>query len=192
MLSTCWIIARESLLSAGSFKATSRSISPESYFAKSTARHDGYSFVRSNLLISSKPAVQQQATAIRTRYPQLHRRPELTALLTAMELACLVLPLPLAITAAFLGWWPVAAGAALAYVLFYIVYLQVTGVMYGRVIAIGIIFLPFLALYDVYLLHKSLYGYEFGEIHWKGRNVCLPVMRFDESAATSRPLPNRV
>lgn len=191
VLSTCWIIAREALLSAGSFKATSRSISPESYFARSTARRDGYSFVRSNLLISTKPAAEQQATAVRTRYPQLHRRPELAALLTAIELCSFVLPLPLAITAFVMGWWIVGAAATVAYLLFYVVYLQVTGVMYGRVAVEGIVLLPFLALYDLYLLHLSLYGYEFGEIHWKDRNVCLPVMRFDESVTTATSLPNR-
>jgi hypothetical protein len=36
--------------------------------------------------------------------------------------------------------------------------------------------LPVAAVYDVWLLNYSMWQYEFNEVIWKGRNVCIPVM----------------
>lgn len=182
VLSTCWLINADVLKSAGSFKATSRSILPESHFARFTARNDGYSFLRSNLLVSSKPASEQQATAIRMRYPQLHRRPELVWLLTLIELISLVAPLPLAVGAALSGAWLVLVAAVIAYMLLCLVFLEVTGVMYGRPLVASLVLAPMAGLYDVMLLHISMYRYEFSEVQWKERNICLPIMRLDASS----------
>lgn len=179
VLSTCWLISADVLKSAGSFKATSRSILPESHFARFTARNDGYSFLRSNLLVSSKPAVEQQATAIRMRYPQLHRRPELVWLLALAELVSLVIPLPLAVVAALSGAWLVFTAAVVAYVLICLVFMEVTGVMYGRPLVASFVLGPVAGFYDVLLLHISMYRYEFSEVQWKERNICLPIMRLD-------------
>ncbi len=95
VLSTCWIIQRKTLQSAGGFAAVSRSIVPESYFARVCAVHDGYSFMQSNEYIgirSHKATPEQWDTGIRTRYPQLHRRPELVLLITIAEVFGLLLP----------------------------------------------------------------------------------------------------
>lgn len=179
VLSTCWIIKQDSLRSAGSFKATSRSIVPESHFARFAARNDGYSFLRSNLLVSSKPARDQQATTVRMRYPQLHRRPELVWALTLLELISLLAPLPLAAVAAWQGEWLLTALSALSFVLQGVVFIEVTGVMYGRPILLSFLLAPVAAAYDIILLHVSMYRYEFSHVEWKERDVCLPIMRFD-------------
>lgn len=183
VLSTCWIIQKDALFHAGSFKAACRSITPESHFARSAARHDGYSFLRSNLLVSSKPAAEQQATAVRMRYPQLHRRPELTWLLTMSELTFIILPLPLAVVGFANGQPVIGAIALLAHLLLYAVLLQVNAVMYGRLSAKGLLTAPLAALYDVILLNYSMYRYEFSDVQWKDRNICLPIMRFDKTTA---------
>jgi hypothetical protein len=179
VLSTCWLIKRESLQSAGSFKATSRSIVPESHFARFTARNDGYSFLRSNLVISSKSPAEQQATAIRMRYPQLHRRLELVWAMSLLEVIGLVAPLPLAVAAGANGLWIVMAMAVLSYALLATSWLEVTGVMYGRPLTSSLVAVPFAALLDIALLHISMYRYEYSEVIWKERNICLPIMRFD-------------
>jgi hypothetical protein len=128
VLSTCWLISSKALAAAGGLPAVRRKNSVESYFSRQTALHsDGYSFIQSTPQVglrSEKSFFDQRATVIRTRYPQLHRRPELAFLLSSTEL-----------------------------------------------------YLPFAILYDVGLLNYSMWQYEFGEIIWKGRNVCLPVMR---------------
>jgi glycosyltransferase involved in cell wall biosynthesis len=182
VLSTCWIIKKDSLRSAGSFKATSRSIVPESHFARFAARNDGYSFLRSNLLVSNKPARDQQATTIRMRYPQLHRRPELVWALTLLELISLFAPLPLAVIAIWQGEWPVLALSALSFVIQGVVFMEVTGVMYGRPLVRSFWLAPMDAAYDVVLTHISMYRYEFSHVEWKERDVCLPIMRFDVPA----------
>lgn len=181
VLSTCWVIKREALLAAGSLKAVSRSILPESHLARVTTRNDGYSFLRSNLLVSSKPFMEQQATAIRMRYPQMHRRPEQVALVALIELVGAVLPVATLLAALFADV-PVAVGfSALAFVLLCTTYFQVTGIMYGRPVLLGLCLVPVAALYDICLLHVSMWRYEFGEVRWKERNISGPVMRFVSS-----------
>lgn len=190
VLSTCWIIQHKALLAAGSFKAASRSILPESHLARSVARNDGYSFLRSDMLLSTKPMPEQLATAVRMRYPQLHRRPESVAMLSIIELGCIAMPLLVMIGSLVMAQWTALLLSSLAYVLFTVVYWQVTGVMYGRLIWRGIVLAPVAALYDLVLLHVSMYRYEFGEVRWKERNVCLPVMRADGAlTATASTLP---
>lgn len=190
VLSTCWVIKRGSLSLAGNFKAVSRSIVPESYFARSTARNDAYSFLRSNLLISNKPFGEQQNTATRMRYPQLRRRLELLLPLALIELCAIVLVLPVFVIACLHSAWIIAVLSGAAYVLFCIVLLQVTGVMYGRPALLGVFLAPVAVLYDIWVLHYSAYRYEFRDVRWKERNVCLPVMRYDTPVKPVTVAPN--
>ncbi len=191
VLSTCWIITRTALEAAGSFKAASRSITPESYLARTTALRDGYSFLRSNMLVSDKSVVEQQATAVRLRYPQLRRRPELVGMVTAIEVAGIAASLPLLCVALATSHYDIALGAGMAYGLAYIVWLQVTGIMYGFPAIAGIVLMPLAVLYDVILLHYSMYRYEFKEVRWKERNICLPVMHYDAPQQIAPPVPSR-
>jgi hypothetical protein len=50
-------------------------------------------------------------------------------------------------------------------------------VVTGRTVAtlLAVIF-PLVILVDIYTCLISLWRYEFGQIEWKGRNVCLPIM----------------
>jgi hypothetical protein len=138
--------------------------------------HDGYSFRRSNAIESLKPASEQRATAIRTRYPQLHRRPELVALLTLMELVGIVGPIALLITAGVDGMvLPLVIGI-LAYLMLAITWVIITTITYGRLMPLSLIDLPVAICTDVVLMHYAMYKYEFSDVIWKGRNVCIPVM----------------
>ena len=40
---------------------------------------------------------------------------------------------------------------------------------------------PFGFAADIVMLHISMLRYEFGTVNWKGRNVCIPVMRVEPS-----------
>jgi glycosyltransferase involved in cell wall biosynthesis len=191
VLSTCWIITRSALLAAGSFKATSRSVAPESYFARFTARTDGYSFLRSNMLTSNKPVNEQRDTTVRTRYPQLHRRPELVLLVALAELIGIALSIATAVIAAMANIWVPALLALAAYVILYVVFLEVSAVMYGRPIFLGFIIAPLAVVLDVFWLHVSMFRYEFGDVIWKERNVCMPVMRFDDPQPAAVRAPSR-
>ncbi len=184
VLSTCWLITKETLKSAGGFQAVARNISPESYFARYVLKKDGYSFLQSDPAIglsSTKTFDEQRATAVRTRYPQLHRRPELAALLSLTEFATLVAPYVLLIVSAANHQWLLAGISLLASLELTSFYGRIVQLTYRKFLLRGLGLLPFAALYDIGLLNYSMWQYEFNEVIWKGRNICLPVMRITAS-----------
>ncbi|HUS26557.1 MAG TPA: glycosyltransferase [Nevskiaceae bacterium] len=180
VISSCWIIYRQALEQTGGFKAVARSIVPEAHFAKQLIRPDAYSFMRSNSVLglqSAKTAQDQRDTAIRTRYPQLHRRPENVVLATVLELALLVLPFVLAVAGFWLPIGPVAqvlaAVAALLLVLTYVLTARSTHI---NATWFACLAFPWVVLVDVALVHYSMWQYEFSVVDWKGRNICIPAM----------------
>jgi len=184
-LSTCWIITSQALQAAGGFKAVSRKAVPESYLARQAAlAGDGYSLLQSDASIgisSLKSLAEQQATAIRTRYPQLHRRPELVALVGLGEFTALIGPLVLLIAAVASQTWLLGALASLAYLMEAVTYSKIVNLTYRKVLLRGMWLLPVAAFYDVAILNCSMWQYEFRTVTWKGRNVCIPVMRVTDN-----------
>ncbi len=180
VLSTCWLIASSLLHQAGDFKAIAQSSSIESYFAKQAVHdQDGYSFLQTaNLfgLTSSKTPEEQRETAIRVRYPQLHRRLELVGLIALIELVTLLLPYVLVLVTALTHRWLFFELSFLVLCLITNFYSQIVTLTFGSFIWRSLCVLPIAVIYDVCLLHYSLWQYEFGMIMWKGRNVCLPIM----------------
>ena len=180
VLSTCWMITATALHKAGGFKAVNHSISPESFFARFTATHDdGYSFMQSDQTIglaSAKTYASQRATAIRTRYPQLHRRPELVASLSIVELFLLYAPYVMLLIGLISQFWVLAGLSAATCLLLGAMYSRILNLTYRRHLLRGWWLLPFATLYDIAILNFSMYQYEFKEVIWKGRNVCIPVM----------------
>ncbi len=181
VLSTCWLIDRRTLERAGGFEAVRRRGVPESYFARvATSEGKGYGFLAAGGAVgvdSVKSPDEQRATAIRTRYLQMHRRPEMTALVSLAELSVLILPFALLAAALAAGEWPTASLAGLSAVANVMVYSRIFNLAYRRFFIKGLWLLPFAALYDVWLLNYSMWRYEFRDVIWKGRNVCIPVMR---------------
>jgi len=188
VLSTCWIARRDMLLAAGGFAAVSRSIVPESYFARTSMVHDGYGFMQSDGalgIVSVKQFSEQIATSIRTRYPQVHRRIELVLALTIAELLGIVMPYVLFVWGIF-GNMSVQLMlvSAATIILLTVTYVLVTYMTYHRLLW-RTLWLPLLAVaMDVGLLNASMIQYEFFDVIWKDRNVCLPVMRAIEHLPT--------
>ncbi|HSX36270.1 MAG TPA: glycosyltransferase [Patescibacteria group bacterium] len=180
VLSSCWIIQKQALKKAGGFAAVTRAIVPEAHFARELAQKGAYSFLRAGLnpgLSSTKSADEQRATAVRTRYPQLHRRPENVLLVTLWEFTFLVLPFVLALIGAWLGIGVVAVVlAALATVLLVACYELLALSTHINTWWFALIGLPVVAVYDIALAGYSMWQYEFDEVEWKGRNVCVPTM----------------
>jgi glycosyltransferase involved in cell wall biosynthesis len=181
VLSTCWLIAAKSLKEVGGFYAVGRSIAPESYFARRLARTaDSYSFLKSDPAIdfsSVKSLSEQQATAVRTRYPQLHRRLELVVLFGFTEAVALILPPVMLVANVLSGNWLLIIGSLVTIVLLVDFYARVVALTYRHFLWRGIWTLPLVAIYDIGLLNYSMWQYEFREVIWKGRNICLPVMQ---------------
>lgn len=180
VISSCWMLSRSALAHSGGFAAVARAIVPEAHFARNLLASDGYSFLRANGglgVISVKRVEEQRDTAVRMRYPQLHRRPEQVALLTLFEAVFLLLPFVLAIG----GFWlPIGAAAhllaAAASVMLTLTYqysVLSTHVNNGW---FGLVGQPIAALTDIGLVHYSMWRYEFSTVDWRGRNVCVPVM----------------
>ncbi|HEY5668183.1 MAG TPA: glycosyltransferase [Candidatus Saccharimonadales bacterium] len=194
VISSCWVITAEMLKKAGGFAAIKRSIVPEAYFAREAIKqNDGYSFLRSDGLgvESNKTVSEQRATAIRMRYPQLHRRPEQVALAALWELIYLVLPFVLAVGG---FWWPIGAPAHVAAILasVYLVISYEYAVLSTRVNTwwFGLFAQPFAVMSDIILIHYSMWRYEFASVDWKGRNVCVPVMHVVPSLPPLYPPKN--
>ncbi len=180
VLSTCFVIKKDAIIRAGGFVAVARSITPEAFFACKLTVVDGYSFMRASLasgIESSKASREQLETAVRTRYPQLHRRPENVLLLTLFMAVTLLLPFVLAVG----GFWlPIGALAqvlaALACALLITAYWLMTTATRTGSRWFGLVGLPLGILYDIGMQHYSMWQYEFSTVDWKGRNVCIPAM----------------
>lgn len=181
VLSTVWAIRAAALKRNGGFEAVARSVTPEAHFARQSVIGDKYSFIRSDHelgVYSTKPAEEQYETTIRTRYPQLHRRLELVAVTTILEFVFLVGP----IAGLLLLWtlphelllgaiWLVCVVALETAYYLVAVHTKLNNSMFAWLL------FPAAVLTDLWMLHVSLYKYEFGRVDWKGRNVCIPVMQ---------------
>jgi hypothetical protein len=180
VLSSCWLISTEFLKANGGFLAVSNSITPEAHFARSAVKKDAYTFMRSttNLgVLSVKTPHEQYETAVRVRYPQVHRRPELVLIVAAAELLLVFTPYLLMI----IGFWGIFGFTAevlfaLSCILLTATYRTISYVTSSTNIWYLSPLLPITVLVDISLLHYSMNKYEFSTVEWKGRNVCIPVM----------------
>lgn len=200
VLSSCWVIQRSALYSVSGFTAYKQSIMPERHLAHQCAKTaQGYSFLCSNDVMgisSQKSFPEQLATGIRTRYPQLHRRLELVLLVGVAEFILLVWPFIILVAALITGAWVLATINLIACVLLTQFYARITNLTYQKFLLRGFLLLPFAAIYDIALLNYSMWQYEFKEVIWKGRNICMPVMRvyphlppLNPRSVTARKIP---
>lgn len=176
VLSTCWAIYREDIHALGSFKATSRSVMPEQYFARELVRKDTYSFLRSSSsldIVTVKSLEEQRRTALRMRYPQLHKRPEWVYLLLVGYGFFILWPMAWPLVYLADGPWKLSLVAAGLLALTHIQILRATDPTNA---AFGAFTLPFAILTDFVLVIDSMLRYEFFAVFWKERNICLPVM----------------
>ncbi|HSW85768.1 MAG TPA: glycosyltransferase family 2 protein [Candidatus Saccharimonadales bacterium] len=182
VLSTCWLITRQALLETGDFKAISHGHSPESFYARQLLRHDPSSY---NLYTSSekmglysfKSLAEQRATAIRTRYPQLHKRPEAVVVISMVELIVLIGPLIFLATGLLHHNLLLIFISGISSLILIINFAQFVTLTNRKFAVLSLIMLPVAVIYDVGLLNYSMWKYEFSEVIWKGRNVCIPTMR---------------
>lgn len=183
VLSTCWLIRRNTLERMGGFESVSRSVNPEAPLARKAVATDSYRFIRSDEqlgLWSDKSEAEQYATSIRVRYPQLHRRLELVALASMYEAVFMLGPIVGLIFVPHMAH-------AMAYVALWGVTLFCLLITYGIVVMgarlsnpwYGWALLPVGILADLWVLNVSMWKYEFRSVDWKGRNVCVPVMHVE-------------
>jgi hypothetical protein len=179
VLSSCWLAERAALLQVGGFDAVQRQIVPEAHFAHLFGGQNTYRFITAKPHIgitTAKSLEEQRATAVRTRYPQLHRRPELVLLPSLMELLILLTPLVLAGVGVISKHYVLLAVGLVLVALAATTYAKVLAAAYPKVSLKQLVALPLALLLDIGLLNFSMWKYEFSEVEWKGRNVCVSVM----------------
>jgi glycosyltransferase involved in cell wall biosynthesis len=180
VLSSCWVITKAALHHAGGFEAVRRAIVPEAYFARQLSAHDEYSFMRAGSslgIISDKTTADQHETAVRVRYPQLHRRPESVFIIASVEITFLLLPFVVVVGGSRLGSSVIAVVlAAITSVLLVINNLLVVRATNIGSTMTGLLSLPVIVIYDLIIMFYSMWRYEFLTVDWKGRNICVPAM----------------
>lgn len=178
VLSTCWMIGRSDLEKLGGFKAVSHAILPEVYFAREMVKTDQYSFIRStnDLDVSTvKSFHEQYETAIRTRYPQIRRRPEWALFLTFINLLLLLSPfifLALSFWLPQINFW-IALITCVILTATHVLIVHTTDPANSLLAAFTF---PVDAFIEMLIGYVSMIQYEFYTVEWKGRNICIPVM----------------
>jgi chlorobactene glucosyltransferase len=179
VLSTCWMAKRDMLLKNGGFDALRKTIRPERYIARGVSKEGHYKFLRasSGIGISSvKNLPSQWATAVRTRYPEQHNQPE-TVFFTSLWQAFILIGPIASLFVALVNSYILLSALSMLSILYllathYYIYYATT----GRRSLQPVFLYPTSVLMEIVVLNYSMWAYEFSEVIWKGRNVCLPVL----------------
>lgn len=181
VLSTLWIVRAEALQKAGGFAAAAQMITPEAYFAKRLAADNRYRFIRSTphsvAVYSTKDINEQFATAVRVRYPQLHRRIAVVLLLSIFELFFLIAPfvlLPIVLIGAHSHL--ASTFAAVAIISLSSMYYLIAIRTHLNNLWLGLLTAPVAFILDVIMMHISMFVYEFGTVTWHERRLNRPML----------------
>ena len=175
--SQCWLIRGVTLTKLGGFAAVQQKIVPEAYFARILFVHDQYRFVISNDelgVTTAKKWSSQIETSIRFLYPTCKRQP-LFVLFGVLVLGALfVAPFAIVFAAPHnMRLWMLAACAS---ILLWLSYALVVARTHRLTWPVTLLLLPIALVQELILLVASMLTYEFGDVNWKGRNVCYPVI----------------
>ncbi len=174
-MTTLWVANREKLQKSGGFEAVRAAINPERYFARYFAMNGRYRFLAGahGYGVTTRKRISSQfETEVRTIYPSLRRSVVRAALASFAMVALLLVPF----VAIWLPIEPVARAIwSMSVLLLVVAHLFVYVVTLPRTWIVGLVNFPLVFTLEWLLLHVSMYRYEFGEVLWKGRNVCEPI-----------------
>jgi glycosyltransferase involved in cell wall biosynthesis len=180
-LSTLWAIRRKKLLSIGDFESVKRSVRPEAHFAKRLAK--SYRFVLSGNrmgVTSIKGAKEQFDTALRMRYPQARRRPESVLALLLIQAIIFIMPIAVIVYGINNKLETLVTISAITITLLVAINIYISILSVKKSWLVGLISLPFLVIEEWYVLIRSMIAYEFGNVRWKERNICLPMLAVEK------------
>ncbi len=178
VLSTIWLIERKGFFAHGGMPAVARTVIPEGYFARELYKTHEYGFVRSNDFLrveTMKSLHEQYQTSIRTLYPSIRRQPEGVFLASLGMLAFGILPFALC-AYSYLAHSPTRLLCSAIVMLLTSLHFIIVSATNPRGSLFALFNLPYAICQELYLLNLSMWRYEFGEVNWKGRNICAPVM----------------
>jgi hypothetical protein len=180
-LSTLWAIKTKKLKETGGFSSVRRSIRPEAHFAKRLS--SSYRFVLSGTrmdITSVKRPKEQFDTALRMRYPQTRRRPESVFAVMLIEMLIFITPLVAILDGIINQHKGLFIAGLLSLSMLTLVNLYISYLTVSKTWFIGLISLPFLVVEEWYVLVRSMLAYESGEVRWKERNICLPMLQVEK------------
>jgi glycosyltransferase involved in cell wall biosynthesis len=175
--SQAWLIRSKTLAKLGSFDAVRQKIVPEAYFARILFVHDQYRFIISNDelgVTTAKKWDSQIETAIRFLYPTLKRQP-LFVLLAALALVCVFI-MPFATLLVSPHDPQLLVPSIVACSVLWLGYVLVIVRTHQFTWPMTLLLMPVSLVQELVLLIVSMLAYEFGDVNWKGRNVCYPVI----------------
>lgn len=193
-LSTLWLIERKAYEEVGGIESVARMIIPEHYFASQLTKKSAYYFVHTNdyLQVGTIKTINEQlATSIRTLYPGMRRRIENVALYIVFSVTMLLMPFVQLVyglvgnPSGYYFWSGLLACSFLV-----IAHCLVTIYTNPIVWPFALINFPYLVIQEMVLAVISLVKYEYGEVYWKGRNICQPVMHVIPALPPLPPKPH--
>jgi len=183
VLSTLWIIRAEALQQAGGFAAAAQMITPEAYFAKRSSIDNTYRFIRSTphtvAIYSTKDIDEQFDTAVRVRYPQLHRHINVVLLVSLFELVFLVAPfilLPIVLIGAHSYIYIASIFAVVTIISLSSMYYLIAIRTHLNNLWLGLLTAPVAFVLDIIMMHVSMFAYEFGTVTWRERRLNRPML----------------
>jgi hypothetical protein len=176
--SQSWVIRRQTLTKLGGFGAVKQKIVPEAYFARILFVHDQYRFIVSNEelgITTAKKWSSQIETAVRFLYPTFKRQP-LVVLFGLLGLVSLfIVPFVTLMVAPVRA--QVFVPAATACAVLWLGYALVIVRTHSFTWPVTLLLMPISLVQELILLVASMLTYEFGDVNWKGRNVCYPIIQ---------------
>ncbi len=175
-----WVINNDSFKALGGFKSVAQKVTPEASFARRLGNDNAYRFIAGHTglgITTAKHWPSELASAIRLLYPTYKRQPMFALGAAAATLILFVVP-PIVVAACMLlGQYDASLMLACsAWVVAGVTYGAVRRQSHPHVWPVMLVLLPFTALQEAALVIASLLQYEFGEVNWKGRNICYPVI----------------
>lgn len=190
-----WLITSQQLKKLGGFEAVTRNIMPEGYFAKETAKSRAYQLLFTSndfKIISQKNVSDQLQTAIRVRYPQIHRRPEIAAVITLINIFLLLGPFWMALLFIFMSQWLMFLSEIVIIYLLFACHWQILKKIVENLSFKMLIKLPMAFGGELLVGYTSMFSYEFADVYWKTRNICLPQMHVYPSLPKLPPSRSRI
>ena len=178
--SSCWMIKTDVLRQQGGFESVRQKIVPEGSFARHLFSEGQYRFVISNdelSITTAKKWSSQNETALRLLYPTFKRQP-MFILIAGLLLICLLLMPFVLLIGGLIAWqfglvfWLSLISSGLS-ILSYALVIWRT---HPNTRLSTCVTYPLSLVQELILLVVSMFLYEFGDVNWKGRNVCYPVI----------------
>ncbi len=193
--SRCWLINATSLRQLGGLASVSRKILPEESFARRLFTRHSYHFVVGDFamgLTVAKRWSSQVETSIRLLYPTAKRQPLAVLVLVLAVAGLFILPLLAVVVQLILGAYGVIFWLGLAVsALHTLNYAIVMAKSQSKSWPLAVLLWPLVVLQEIGLQVTSMLSYEFGEVNWKGRNVCYPVLGLPQAGVKSPLLVGR-